>query len=733
VELKASRLSSTVEDRVSVTKIRQTFHNPNGMQLEGEYVFPLPPGASIGKFSLTAGGKEMKGELLASGKARGIYEDIVRRQRDPALLEYLDWGLFKARVFPIPPRGEVALEFTFESVLEADGGMTLLRHPFAPPGATVAGGGNLVITVDVKTTRALKSVYSPSHQVHVVRAGSHAAKVSFEGTCQTGKDFLLYMTSDDRPFGLHVLTHKKPGEPGFFLAMISPKVRFDPSEIDPKDIVLVLDTSGSMKGEKLKQAKEAVRFCLQSLDPRDRFNLICFSTDARPFREALVQATAENVKAALGFVDVQEAIGGTNIHEAMLKATGSLDAGDRVGITLFMTDGIPTIDVIDKDQILSAIRKTNQKRNRVFVFGVGSDVNTKLLDLMAEQNRGTRTYIGAGESIEVKVSAFYEKVRYPVLSDLKLEVVGLTVFDTYPRRLPDLFKGSELLVIGRYSESGQHAIRLSGQMKQTGQTFTYEANFPVENAQNGFIPRLWAMRKVGYLLDQVRLNGAKKELTDSIVALGKRYGIVTPYTSFLVIEDERQLVTRLGRRAPGARGGLVDFDRAVDALKKSEERSRVEGKSALRLESGDAATRVSRASETLRRAAGSAAVPSAPSASKEPDPADGFAGYYFGLRDRRRFDAGTRQRLKEAGYGFKVVSDRTFVFLGGIWVDTLYSAETMRKDLVRVEAFSKQYFDLLKSHPGLGKLLAVGSNCIVVIQGKAYQIFAQADEESKKK
>jgi len=733
VQLRSSRLSSKVEDRVAVTEIRQTFYNPNGMQLEGEYVFPLPPGAGVGKFSLTAGGKVMKGEVLPREKARGIYEDIVRRQRDPALLEYLDWGLFKARVFPIPPRGEVALELTFESVLETDGGMTLLRHPFARPGATVEGGGNLVMTVDVKTSRALKSVYSPSHPVHVVRAGSHAAKVSFEGTCHTGKDFLLYMTSDDRPFGLHVLTHKKPGEPGFFLAMISPKVEFDRSEIDPKDIVLVLDTSGSMKGEKLKQAQEAARFCLQSLDPRDRFNLICFSTDARPFRETLVAATPENVKAALGFVDAQEAIGGTNIHQAMLTATGSLDAGDRVGITLFMTDGIPTIDVIDKDQILSAIRKTNQKRNRVFVFGVGSDVNTKLLDLMAEQNRGTRTYIGAGESIEVKVSAFYEKVRYPVLSDLKLQVVGLTVFDTYPRALPDLFKGSELLVLGRYTESGQHAIRLTGRMKQATHTFTYETSFPVENAGNGFIPRLWAMRKVGFLLDQVRLHGAKKELTDSIVALGKRYGIVTPYTSFLVIEDEQQLVTRLGR-TPGARGGLGDVDRAVDELKASEARSRAKGKSVLRAESGDDATRVSEASEGLRRAAGAAAAPTAPAAAKKAaDPADGFAGYYFGVRDGRRFDARMRQRLKEAGYGFKVVSDRTFVYLGGIWVDTLYDAQRMRKDLARIEAFSNEYFDLLKRHPGLGKLLAVGPDCIVVVEGKAYHVFAKISQEAKKK
>ncbi|MBN2492736.1 MAG: VWA domain-containing protein [Planctomycetes bacterium] len=729
IELRAGRIEATVEDRVAVTRVSQTFYNPNPMALEGEYVFPLPPGATVGKFALAAGGKEMAGEVLAREQARGIYEDIVRRQRDPALLEYLDWGLFKARVFPIPPRGEVVLALRFESVLESDAGMTLVRYPFARPDATPDGGGELVIQVQVETRQSLKAVYSPSHPVDVVRRGASAATVSFEGDCRTGRDFLLYLTTDDRPFGLHVLTHKKPGEPGFFLAMIAPKAQFDPAEIEPKDILLVLDTSGSMKGEKIQQAREAARFCLQSLDRRDRFNMICFSTDAREFRDALLPATPDNVKAALAFLDTQEALGGTNIHQALLKATASLDAEDRLGITLFLTDGIPTVDVIDTSQILKAVQKSNRARNRIFVFGVGSDVNTRLLDLMAEQNRGTRTYVGAGESIEVKVSAFYEKVRYPVLADLKLKVAGQTVFDTYPRELPDLFKGSQLLVLGRYAEAGRHAITLRGRMKNAEQTFTYEADFPADRSTGAFIPRLWAMRKVGFLLDQVRLHGAEKELTDAIVALGKRYGIVTPYTSFLVIEDERALVTRL-QRGGGPGQESPDLDGAVRALRDREERAENEAQSTLRRESGDEATRVSRASGKLR--AGEAPSHAAPapagrggSGRAAGAEADDFASLYFGRFGSRVLDDATREELRRIGYGFKVVEDRTFVYLGGVWVDTLFDPKTMRESLVQVEAFSEPYFALVRKHPALGKFFTVGPRCLVVVDAKAFQIVEQ--------
>jgi len=270
-------------------------------------------------------------------------------------------------------------------------------------------------------------------------------------------------------------------------------------------------------------------------------------------------------------------------------------------------------------------------------------------------------------------------------------------------------------------------------MKNTTHSFTYEATFPAESDAGAFIPRLWATRKVGFLLDQVRLHGAKKELIDSIVTLGKRYGIVTPYTSFLVIEDERQLVTRLGRRGAVGRG-LLDLDGAVDALREREERAKAEAKETLGLESGDKATRVSRAAGKLR--GGEAPAPTAPApaagGARPEESGDSFAALYFGRFGSRPMDARTREELRRVGYGFKVAEDRTFVYLGGVWVDTLFDPATMKKGLVKIEAFSKEYFDLLRAHPGLGKLLTVGPRCLVVLEGKAYQIVETPEEKSEK-
>lgn len=710
IQLRNTAIRGDVRERVASITIDQCFYNPNGRQLEGQYLLPLPPGASIGKFTLTTGGQTMSGEVLPRDKARSIYENIVRQQKDPALLEYLDWGLFRARVFPIPARGEVRLSLRFEVILESEGGLSQLRLPLMRAGSPSSGKLSIDIRLDMAT--AIKTVYSPTHSVDIRGHDSHRRTVTYEDQGnRPRKDFVLYFARDDRDFGVHVLTHTKPGEPGFFMAMISPRVDLDRKRVEPKDVVLVLDTSGSMKGEKMKQAKGAARFCLQGLDPRDRFNLICFSTDARPFRESLVAATPENVKNALAFLDGQEALGGTNIYQALLRATGSLDDGERIGMTIFLTDGLPTIDVVDKKQILAAVKKSNRSRNRIFAFGVGSDVNTHLIDKLAEQNRGTRTYVSPGESIEVKVSAFYEKIRHPVLSDLSLAFDGIGAFDIYPRKLPDLFKGSQLLVLGRFTGTGSNAIRLSGKLGSERKTFVYETRYR-SDTDHDFLARLWATRKVGYLLDQVRLSGAQKELTDSIVALGKRYGIVTPYTSFLVVEDHvHPLATGATRRDRGMWLGR--------AFRQAEERGRRGGDADLAKETGKVATLVSRASKKLKEADAPAASPS--------------SGVFAGLLRDREGKRGKNPSAKPddanaRSGGFRVVGGHTFLRVDSAWVDTLYDAKTMGPALTRVEAYSTAYFDLLKKTPALAKLFAVGGECIVCHGGRAYHVVSKRAE-----
>lgn len=683
IALESSRVEARIDGRVASVTLHQTFFNPNPRALEGTYVLPLPTGASVGAFRLTSGGKTLDGELLDRERARTIYEGIVARQRDPALLEFLECGLFKARVFPIPANGRVTLTVGFESILERDGGLTRFALPLSRGRAAAA---RFAVAIEL-VGGPLETVYSPSHPVDV-RRGDTTTRVTHEGRGRrpAGRDFLLYFASAADRFGVHVLTHTVPGEPGFFLAVISPKRTRD-RRAEPKDIVLVLDTSGSMKGEKIRQAKEAARYCLRGLDPRDRFNVIGFSTDARPFRSSLVIATPENVAAGLAFVDGQEALGGTNIHRALITATEGLDDAARVGITIFLTDGLPTVDVVDKEKILAAVRKRNRERNRIFAFGVGTDVNTHLIDRLAEEHRGSRTYVGPGENLEVKLSAFYEKVRYPVLSDVRLDLSAAGALDLQPRRMPDLFSGSQLLVLGRFTQPGRHAVRLGGRSGGEERTWTFEADFASNDTRNDYLPRLWATRKVGYLLDQIRLNGSRPELVDSVVALGKRYGVVTPYTSFLVTEDDRPL-------PPGAPEATVR--RLLRDRADRERKAKDAAEAALRPQTGDAATRLSAATKRLR---GAAAAPST-----------------------EAFDAPGRGGGGKRREAYRRAGGVTFVRLGDLWVDVRYDAESMAKRLERVEAFSDAYFALLRAQPALAKALAVAPRCIVVVGERAIRI-----------
>jgi len=754
-DLSDTRLHVAVEDRVATTEIVQRFFNPGLSPVEGELLVPLPPGAAVSRFQLTAGGKEMAGSLLQGRQARHIYEGIVAKRRDPALLEYLDWGLYRAKVFPIPPRGEVALTLTYECVVGRQGDAWLLSHPLTRPDR----GYPLPVEADLKTSAPLRSIFSPSHALDVNRIDAHRARVRHAGTTAPGVGrFDLYFTTDRKSIGISVLTHRTPGEPGYFLALLSPDIECDPKTIDPKDFVLILDVSGSMKGAKIEQARAAAAFCLKRLDPRDRFNVIAFSFESRSFRPALVQATAENVKAGLGFVNGLEATGGTNLHDALVGGARLQKAEDRVGITIFLTDGQPTIGVTDENAILEAVRAARPARNRIFVFGVGDGVNTRLLDRVAEENRGDRTYVDESESIETKVCDLYGKVRHPVLADLKLSVDGLVISDTYPRRVPDLFKGTQRLVLGRYDNAGEHTVRLEGKKGKEGVTFAYDAEFPEVNPANAFLPRLWAMRKVGYVLDQIRLHGKNPELVDAVVALGKRHGIVTPYTAFLVVEDEAD---------------LAGVHTAMQNLTAQEAELRQHGNALLARQTGRGATGVSRATNRMRafngpsgsvppnmQPPGSPQPPAGPVTTPTPSPtpsptptptptpsgasaagarsavtrgsgsldpshdASESAAFFFGrktksvAREARRSSPTPRTGPPQ----YRTIGGHTFLKLKGVWVDTRYDLKTMEKTLTRVESFSAAYFDLLKKHPELKKLLAVGPRLIVVIAGKAYYV-----------
>ncbi|MEQ8766295.1 MAG: VIT domain-containing protein [Planctomycetota bacterium] len=694
-----------IQDGIAKTVLKQVFRNPLRTVAEGQYLYPLPPGAAVQDFTMMMNGKEVKGEVIDKDKARQIYEGIVRRQRDPGLLEYLGYGLLRASLFPVPASGTVEVSLTYSEILEKEGGA--LFTFVQPTGAcrTAGQAPKVSVAVDIATQVPLKMVFSPTAGAEVVKKDDHHAKASFEGGAT---DFRLYYSLAQAEFGVTVLSYREPGtREGFFILNLAPQLSAPSAKRQPKDVAFVVDTSGSMSGEKIQQAKEALKYCLQSLSEGDRFNLVPFSLEARPFSERLVEVDAQSIERAVGFVDRIEAAGGTNIRDALIAALDSHDQkSDRVFQILFITDGLPTIGETDVKKILSDFRVANGSQVRLFPFGVGDDVNTFLIDKLAQENRGSREYVRPGEDLEVKISGLFTKISEPALVDPKVRVDGVELYEYFPSQLPDIFRGSDLVVIGKYRGEGHHAIHLSGGQGGEEKSWVYEASFASSDLKHDYLPRLWATRKVGYLLDQIRLHGSNQEMIDDVIRIAKQYGIVTPYTSNLIVEENELAALGSGPARDAANGYF--FGRGT--------RARAEG------ESAEALHRLGHVQDSVRPAG-----PGSPGAS-------GAAAVRLSLESKKLSEAkapdsalpleklGDRTILENV----REVDGRIFYRVGDVWVDGRWAEkdEEARKafTLKKIEAFSDEYFALLKKQPELKKFFALGQRIVVCSGQTTYEV-----------
>lgn len=700
LQLKELHVQVQVTDGVAVSNVKQVFRNPLGYAVEGTYIFPLPEDVAVGDFSMTVGGKTLTGEVLDANQARQTYEDIVRRLRDPGLLEYIGSRMFRARVFPIPPNSIVEVTLSYSQTLRERNGLGLYRQPLQLD----AGGTVDAVTIDATVTSHLPllSVFSPSHTCTVTQKDSHHAEVSYsDKQVQGSDDFLLYYQRQDAEFGLAVLTHRAAAEPGTFLLRISPRVDVKAEQVLPKDIAFVLDTSGSMSGEKFEQAQRALQFCINSLNANDRFNIYPFATRVASFRDGLVPASPEVLDAARVFVNDLRATGSTNINEALLTALKD-NPGDpeRMYIIVFVTDGLPQIGVTNPEEIRKNVTTANTANVRIHVLGVGSDVNTHLLDKIAEDTRGTREYCTEKEDLEIKLSDLAERLSAPVLANPELAFEGVEILETYPVQLPDLFRGESLVVTGRYTGGGPATVRLTGRTPDRQVTLGYETEFPDLNAENDFLPRLWASRKIAYLLDEMRLHGENQEAVDEVTELATRYGIVTPYTAALIVED-----TPMGG-PPAASGSSMEWPRVRD---------RGRGASGGRFGGVPGGGRFAR-SPAAEPAVGRDAVETSRALRR--------------AQEAETADATKTLRDEDGKPVIRHVGEKAFVNVDGRWTDTTWKEQEQKPR--RVEAFSAAYFELLKSHPQralLKRCLALGERVLVVLGDEALEIVPPEPEQ----
>lgn len=660
-----------IKDQLAVTHVSQIFVNTGRSTVEGTYVFPLPVDAAVQKFTLWVNGKPVDGKVLSANEARHIYEDIVRSMRDPALLEYTGRGAVQATIFPFAPGEERRVELEYTQVLSADNGLVKYSYPLNTEKFSAKPLDRVSVTVELETDEPIRAVYSPSHAVDVHRDGQTLATAGYEASNITpDMDFDLYYSYGNEE-ALHLFTYRDARDPadsdGFFMLLAAPSPQAEVERVD-KDILLVLDRSGSMEGEKIGQVKSAAHYVLSHLGPQDRFHITTFNSRVDHYAEGL--SPSSDAGKAQAWVDTLTAGGSTDINRALLETVDFADS-ERPTYLIFLTDGLPTVGIRESAQILENFSEAAHQNIRLFPFGVGYDVDTLLLDSLGQQHHGASTYVDPGSPLDQILSSFYEKISTPVLTNIEVQFKGVTTYDTFPNPLPDLFQGSQLVITGRYREGGKADILLKGRVNERQQEFRYPSmqfteESPSTPQPEASLPRLWAARKIGYLLNQIRLEGNDHETVDQIVKLSIRYGIVTPYTSYLVTEplalgttQQEELADRTFNQMQAMPSAAVS---GADAVQKAREQNDLSQ---------------------------SVAVPTV---------------------DKGEGESQT----------IKTVGARTFVLKDNLWVDTAYDPEKM--SIKKIPFLSAAYFDLAAKNPDLAACLAIGTRILVVDGSQAIEI-----------
>lgn len=677
LEIRYHHVTVSIENQLAVTRVDQVFYNPNTWAVEGTYIFPLPADAVVSDFALWVDGKPVAGEVLSAVEARKYYEEVVRSLRDPALLEYIERGAVRASVFPIPPQGEQKIEIEYHQVLTSQNGLVRYTYPLNTEKFSLAPLQDVAVKVEIRDQQAIRAVYSPSHPISVDQRGERYKIAGYEAqNVLPDTDFTLYYSLGESE-AFHLFSYRDPSDAqnqdGFFLLLLAPKPG-DGNEPVAKDVFLVLDRSGSMEGEKFLQAQSALRYILKKLNPKDRFYLQAFSTGLTTYADEL--RPASDVNEALAWVDRLSAAGSTDINRALLEVV-SVASKERPTYLIFLTDGLPTEGVIDAAEIVNNFARSAPANVRLFSFGVGYDVDTTLLDTLSQEHHGQSAYIRPGESLNEVLSAFYEKISTPVLTNLKLDFGKQVIYDVYPDPLPDLFSGGQIVVTGRYREGGSEDITLTGEVNGQPQKFRFDQQIFANDTRGNesgieALPRLWATRKIGYLLNQIRLKGANKEIIEQIVQLSIRYGIITPYTSYLVTDPMPLGVEEQSRIAED------QFDQVQAAPMEASGKSAVE-----------------RASQEGMMQSAEVAPGVMPA-------------------------QGEGQQTDNAALAIRVVGSRTFLLRGGVWMDTVYDPQKMA--VQNIKFLSDDYFKLISVRPDLAPILALGDQVLLVVDGKAFQI-----------
>jgi len=733
-KIKELALQARIVDQVARVQVSQSFVNTGSRQMEVSFVFPLPYDGAVDQLTFMVDGKEIPAKLLPAGEARSIYEGYVRRNQDPALLEWIGTGMFKTSVFPVPPGAERKVNLRYNQLLRKDRHVTDFLFPLSTAKYTSAPVERVLIEASIESAIAIKSVYSPTHTIDVKRSDDRHATVRFELQNQVpASDFRLFYDVAKGEVGASVLSYR-PGtdDDGYFLLLASPQIKADTAERPAKTTIFVVDRSGSMSGKKIEQAKEALKFVLNNLRQGDTFNIIAYDSSVESFRPELQKYDEATRQAALGFIEGIYAGGSTNIDGALTTALEMIQDASRPSYVLFLTDGLPTAGETNEAKIVDRARQRNKYRTRVVNLGVGYDVNSRLLDRLSRANYGQSEFVRPDEDLEAHVSRLHSRISAPVMTEVKVEVdvekskveQGPAINRVYPREVYDLFEGEQLVLVGRYKLPGNAKVVVQGKVgdKQNKFDFPAELTEKSKDESYSFVEKLWAMRRIGEIIDELDLKGKNDELIQELVALSTKHGILTPYTSFLADENPPPQV------AGGATWGL---ERARQALRRLDE---AEGRAGF----AQRAEKKYLQEAIIAPQSSGFALPAAPAMD-----AAGYGGGLGGMAGRPAAAAsapagmaGSAVRYRDvesdrevAVQSVQIVGNETLYKRGNQW----FAASAKDVDLERdagkvktVERFSDEYFQLVATNTAAENTALsrqqTGEELVIKLRGQIYRI-----------
>ena len=709
-KIKELTVNARVTDQVARVQVGQSFVNTGSRQMEVSFVFPLPYDGAVDRLTFVVDGKEYPAKLLRAEEARKIYEEHIRRNQDPALLEWIGTGMFKTSVFPVPAGAERKVTLRYSQLLRKDHNLTDFLFPLGTAKYTSAPVESVEIRVSIESSIEIKSVYSPTHSIEVKRPGNHTAVVSYTAKNQVPtSDFRLFYSVAKGKLGAGVVSYRPDeGEDGYFLLLASPQIKAPDAERPKKSVICVFDRSGSMSGKKIEQAREALKHVLNNLRKGDTFNILAYDSEVEAFRPEMERFNNKTRQQALGFVEGLYAGGATNIDGALTMAMGMLRDSSRPNYIIFMTDGLPTAGVTNESQIVTASQQNNKVRARLISFGVGYDVNSRLLDRLSRANYGQSEFVRPNEDIEEQVSRLYNKISSPVMTDVAVKFEfdsvrvehGPPIKRMYPKQFTDLFEGEQLVVVGRYRNPGLTKVKITGKVAGAVQKFDFPVELVDKSADQSyaFVEKLWAMRRIGEIIDQMDLKGKNDELIKELVSLSTKHGILTPYTSFLADEDSAP--AELAAAAPAARKAGLLLDRLEET----------EGRAAF-------------SSRELKKQLLEAQL-AEPSAAPVGGLADGgeWGGQGARLRDLDKDEDIVVKAVQ-------VVGSKVLYKRGNVW----YSFDVAKQDVDSlagkakvIERFSKEYFEMVgKATAADAKLLSrqqEGEEMMLEVDGEVYHV-----------